>query len=341
MPKRPHRLALHLHRSVPDGAYRRGLLFLLGVGLPFLAGVVLNDPAGALLGAMTGLILSFGDDDGQLARRLILLVTIAGGVALGGAVGILLHGFAWPIWIVFAVATFASGWFLGVGKAQTLSARFGAMALVVTSGAPEFHPAELGFAVGAVFCIAALRTVDHLVFGRLVQQKPRPRRVPSGGWLRFAMAYAAAACGSLAIGITVDPSRALWVVVTTLVVMQPDARASYVLIVQRIAGTVLGVVAAFAITRFVHPHGALLALALVVAALIPHHLQNRYWLHTALIALLVLLIYDLGATDPRIVAGLFVERLQDVLLGGGIALIGTLIAFPRNPPEEPADPVSG
>lgn len=341
MPKRPHHLALHLHRRVPDGAYRRGLLFLLGVGLPFLAGLALRNPAGALLGAMTGLILSFGDDDGPLRRRLILLVYIAGGVALGGAIGILLHGFAWPIWIVFALGTFASGWFLGVGKAQTLAARFGSMALVVTSGAPAFHLDELGFAVGAVLCIALLRIIDHLLFGALAQQKARPRRVPSGGWLRFALAYAAAACGSLAIGVAVDPGRALWVVVTTLVVMQPDARASYVLIVQRIGGTVLGVVAAFAVVGVVQAHWAILALALAVAALIPHHLQNRYWLHTALIALLVLLIYDLGSNDPRIVAGLFVERLQDVLLGGGIALIGTLVAFPRNPPEEPADPVSG
>lgn len=319
---------------MPDGAYRRGLLFLLGVGLPFLAGLALNDAAGALLGAMTGLILSFGDDDGPLQRRLMLVVYIAGGVAVGGAVGILLHGFAWPIWIVFALATFASGWFLGVGKAQTLAARFGAMALVVTSGAPAFHPAELGYAGGAVLCIALLRIVDHLVFGPLAQQKPRPRRVPSGGWLRFALAYAAAASVSLAIGVGVDPGRALWVVVTTLVVMQPDARASYVLIVQRIAGTVLGVVAAFAVTSLVPPHWAILALVLAVAALIPHHLQNRYWLHTALIALLVLLIYDLGTADPHVVAGLLVERLQDVLLGGGIALMGTLVAFPRNPPPE-------
>lgn len=334
MPKRPHHLALHLHRRIPDGAYRRGLLFLLGVGVPFLTGLVLRNPAGALLGAMTGLILSFGDDDGPLQRRLILLVYIAGGVAIGGVLGILLHGFAWPIWIVFAVGTFASGWFLGVGKAQTLAARFGSMALVVTSGAPEFHLDELAFAVGAVLCIALLRTIDHLVFGRLAQQKPRPRRVPSGGWLRFALAYAAAACASLAIGVAVDPGRALWVVVTTLVVMQPDARASYVLIVQRIAGTVLGVVAAYAVTRFVHLHGVITALLLGVAALIPHHLQNRYWLHTALIALLVLLIYDLGTADPHAVAGLLVERLQDVLLGGGIALMGTLVAFPRNPPAE-------
>ena len=28
------------------------------------------------------------------------------------------------------------------------------------------------------------------------------------------------------------------------------------------------------------------------------------------------------------------ERLEDVLLGGGLALIGTVVAFPRSAPEE-------
>lgn len=319
---------------LPPGSLRRAALFLFGIGVPFCVGVAVNEPAGALLGAITGMILSFADDEGGLPRRFTILGYVAAGIVVCGGLGLLFRGFAWPLWGLFAAATFASGWFLGVGKAPTLAARFGAMALIVTSGAPEFHPAEMIFAAGAFAFVAAVRLVDHLCFGALPQQRPRPRRVPSGGWLRFAIAYAAAACASLALGVATDPSRVLWVVVTTLVVMQPDARASYVLIVQRIAGTVLGVIVAFGITKIVHAPWPIAVILLCVAPLIPHHLQNRYWLHTALIALLVLLAYDLAALDPRIMQGLLTERLQDVLLGGGIALIGTLVAFPRNPPDD-------
>ena len=327
--------AQRLHRRMPAGGYRRGLLFFLAIGIPFLTAVALGQTAGGLLGAITGLILSFADEEGELSRRLQTLGIVALGIAVGGLAGVFMRGFPPALWVLFAVSTFASGWYLGRSKAWMLAARFGSMALVVTSGAPELHVEELVFAVGALAVVVIVRVLDHLAGGPLVQQGGRGRVVPSGGWLRFALAYAGAATASLGVGVTVDSERALWVVVTTLVVMQPDARTSYVLIVQRIAGTVLGVVAAFAVTRFVHQHWAIVAVLLAIAPLIPHHLKNRYWLHTALIALLILLAYDLAAaTDPRIVAGLFIERLQDVLLGGGIALMGTLVAFPRNPPAE-------
>jgi hypothetical protein len=76
------------------------------------------------------------------------------------------------------------------------------------------------------------------------------------------------------------------------------------------------------------------AAVLVLAALVPHHLQHRYWLHTALIALLILLAYGLAAISLTEMHGLFTERLQDVLLGAGLAVIGTVAAFPRDVPEE-------
>jgi uncharacterized membrane protein YccC len=71
------------------------------------------------------------------------------------------------------------------------------------------------------------------------------------------------------------------------------------------------------------------AAILVVVPLIPHHLANRYWLHTALIALMVLLAYDLSELDSQGIAKLLSERLIDVLIGCAIALVGTAAAFPR------------
>jgi hypothetical protein len=317
-----------------QGALRRAILFLIAIGAPLIAGVALQQPAGALLGAISGMTFAFADDDGALWRRLKVLGFVAGGIALGAAAGLLLRGFPWPVWLLFAGATFASGYLLGVGKAQALAARYGAMALVITSGAPAFQPAEIQFTLGTLAIVLLSRLIDHWLAGPLPQQTARPRRIPSGGWIRFAIAYAGAATASLTIGVALDPGRVLWVVVTTLVVMQPDARSSYVLIVQRVAGTVLGVVAAFAITSAFGSPWAIAAVVLVIAVFIPHHLHHRYWLHTALIALMILLAYDLAASDPRMLHSLFTERLQDLLLGSGLALIGTLAAFPRHPPEE-------
>ena len=51
---------------------------------------------------------------------------------------------------------------------------------------------------------------------------------------------------------TLDPIHIIWVVATTLVVMQPDARASYRRDVERIAGTFAGVLVAWVITVVFH-----------------------------------------------------------------------------------------
>jgi hypothetical protein len=67
----------------------------------------------------------------------------------------------------------------------------------------------------------------------------------------------------------------------------------------------------------------------VVAPLIPHHLASRYWLHTALIALMILLAYDLAEFDSESISKLLFERVIDMLLGCTIALVGTAAAFPR------------
>ena len=130
----------------------------------------------------------------------------------------------------------------------------------------------------------------------------------------------------------------MWVVITTLVVMQPDDRSNYRRILERIIGTLAGVAVAFVLTQFVRAEPLVFAALVVTAAALPHHIPVRYWLHTAAIALLVMLIYDLasrvagdfGALSP----GLFKERVVDVLVGCLLALVGTELGFSLGRPRE-------
>jgi hypothetical protein len=89
------------------------------------------------------------------------------------------------------------------------------------------------------------------------------------------------------------------------------------------------VFAAWLITFGFPSEAFICACILVVAPLIPHHLANRYWLHTALIAVMILLAYDLAILDARGITKLLSERVIDMLLGCTIALVGTAAAFPR------------
>src|SRR5262249_16589302 len=139
------------------------------------------------------------------------------------------------------------------------------------------------------------------------------------------------------IGMRLDPIHTMWIVTTTLVVMQPDARASYRRILERIGGTLAAIAVAWVVSATAHSAVAPCAVILVVPPLIPHHPRPRYWLHTALIALMILLAYDLMARHTGGIEGLLRERLVDMLIGCAAAAVGTVAAFARlsRPAGEP------
>jgi hypothetical protein len=279
------------------------------------------------------MLMSFADNAGGLASRLRLLCASAACLAVGGLAGHLLSGHRAAFWIVFVVLVFAVGSVTRYGREPVLVGRQGALAFVVAAGSSALDPAEIMILIGAFALTAVARTFDQTLFGSLpLLSGPRRKTSPDGwGWTRFALAYATAATVALWLGLALEPSRALWVVVTTLVVMQPDARASYRRIVERIFGTFVGVFAAFLITSAGHSVLAISLAVLIVAPLIPHHIAHRYWLHTAVIALLILLLYNLTNLAASDIDTLLVERLKDMLVGCAIALIGTVLAFARPP----------
>jgi uncharacterized membrane protein YccC len=315
---------------------RRGTLFLVNIGIPVLAGLLAGDPQWALAGAVLGMCLAFADNDGPLRSRLRLLVWDAAAIGLGGLAGYLSRDSTAALWPIFVAITLAVGMAARAGREPLLAGRHGAMAFTVAAAIPAFTPNELWFLAGVVALNAVSRVLDHWLCGPLPRQQATPLQMPSGyaGWLRFAIAFAGAATASLWIGGTLDPMHRIWVVTTTLVVMQPDARASFLRIVERIAGTFAGVVGAWGITIAFHSAEVIGGAILVVAPLIPHHLAKRYWLHTGLIALMVLLAYDLTELNAQGMSDLLIERVKDILLGCTMALVGTAVAFPREAAAE-------
>jgi uncharacterized membrane protein YccC len=234
-------------------------------------------------------------------------------------------------WVAFAVIAFATGLLSGAGKGPMMAGRFGTMALAITAGVSLLDLRAVIYVAGALAVAAVVRGLDHALFGPLPQLQPPPRAAPAtrAGWARFALAYAGAAVVGLWIGVALDPARAIWVTTTTLVVMAPDARASYVRIVERIEGAFFGVAAAWLLSRVLDSAVLLCVAVLAIAPFVPHHLPHRYWLHTALIAVLILLANDLAEFDMHGAHPLYFERLQDMVFGCGLALVGTAAAFPR------------
>jgi Fusaric acid resistance protein-like len=324
--------------AVDIAMIRRGTLFFVAIGLPVIFAVSRGDPQAAQLGAVLGLTLAFADNDKDLPRRLRLVIADGAGIGLGAAAGFFVRNTAFALWPLFVIVTFATGLSARRGRETLIVARNAAMAFAVGGTMPAFDLQEIWYPLGVLAVTIVARALDHGLFGPLPLVIVAPTQKPSGsgGWLRFACAYALASTMGMWIGSSLDPTHRFWIVITTLLVMLPDANASYRRIVERIAGTFAGVVAAWAITVGTDSMTLISLAILIVAPLIPHHIGERYWLHTALIALVVMLAYDLTAlslqgVSAESMADLLMERMKDILLGCAMALIGTVVAFPRDP----------
>ena len=329
--------------SIDAARVRRGALFLINIGVPVLVGALRGEFGGALIGAVVGTALAFADNDTELPGRLRLLAVDAGAIAGGGIVGWLCRDSAAALWPVFVAITLSVGMAARGGRESLLVARHCAIAFTVAAVIPAFETYQIWYLFGVLALAAASRTIDYLFAGKLVLQPAAPLQAPSGqsGWLRYALAFSGAGLAALWIGRTLDPVHTVWVVVTTLVVMRSDAGASYRRVVERVAGTFVGAAAAWVIAMLFHSAAVIVIVILLVAPFIPRHRANSYWLHTALIAFVVLLAYDLTLLGTRGAVHLLSERLEDVLLGCAIALVGTAAAFPREAAAELDDLVGG
>ena len=55
----------------------------------------------------------------------------------------------------------------------------------------------------------------------------------------------------------------------------------------------------------------------------------RFWAFSGMIAVIVLLAWDLASGDPRLQPALLVERMEDMAIGAALVLMFTAALFPR------------
>lgn len=306
---------------------RRGLIFATNIGLPCIAADLAGQQQLVLYCGFIGIFFSFADTDGALANRWAIGALVFVGVVCGGLIGHLFGAITPTFWIVYALLLFVAGYANQTGRTAHLASRYSAIALVVGLSIPPLTPSDLLYLAFPISVVFVTRTLDQLIAGRstppvrLIMTPPATQ----AGWLRFALAYAGAGCAALWFAQTVSPDRLMWVPAITLAVLLPDMRASYQRIVDTMLGAFFGAVLAWFLTEWLRAASLIYAGILLLSFLLPSQLP-RFWLHTAILAALILLLFDLAYLhnfDQK----LLVERLQDMLLGCGIALVGTTVAF--------------
>jgi uncharacterized membrane protein YccC len=92
----------------------------------------------------------------------------------------------------------------------------------------------------------------------------------------------------------------------------------------------VGVVVAGMIIALFHSLWPLAIAIVLISLLVPHGISRNYWLHSALMALLILVLYDFAGSGQHFHRALLRERVLDVFLGCALSFCGTALAF-RSP----------
>jgi YccS/YhfK family integral membrane protein len=157
-----------------------------------------------------------------------------------------------------------------------------------------------------------------------VSARLRLQLTPSSRLFRHALRLSTALATGYAVMQVIDPEQGYWILLTTLFVCQPNYGATRIKLVQRIAGTLLGLLVGWALfDLFPSPLvQSLFAVAAGVAFFATR--ATRYTLASAAITLMVLFCFNQVGDG----FGLILPRLFDTLLGSLIAGLAVFLILP-------------
>ncbi len=149
---------------------------------------------------------------------------------------------------------------------------------------------------------------------------------PSSSFFKHALRTAIAAALASIVGARLSPTRAYWVTLTTIAVLQPYPGATFKRAGERVAGTVLGSLAALGVMMAVRSPLALslLMIPLSIAAVATR--PRSYRLFTFFLTPVFVLLAERYTGDWWAAA----VRAGDALLGGAVALLVGVLVIPSS-----------
>lgn len=304
-------------------------LYLINIGVPAVIAWSLGQPALVFIGALGGMLFSLSDSGGSLRERLLNLAYIVTLMLSFGIIGALISGDILLFWLAFLITNLFVGWLSVKSHPQLAAVRDGAIALVSVASLPSPDFSLAAMLICAAVVAACTRIIGCKFFPEAEIVLPKPVvREPLDGWNvpRFCVAFALATGAGMLLGQARGVSHPAWVVTTILLVMQPDVRSSVTRIIQRAFGTALGVAAAALTVTYLNSQPLIFLAVLCIACALPHAATRNYWLQSAFIAWLILVLYDFAA-GAHLKSAVLTERIGDVLWGCLVAFGATTIAF--------------
>lgn len=305
---------------------------------PLVVGMMMGQLPVAIFGSLMGFLLPLNDHMGTLGHRLWTVTLTFLMMAAGLSLGILTHKHN-SLFIPILLSLVYWLGLMGGGKGAELERALLFSIFQVLAGAyagdlqKYFVPIVSYAFLGYVCVFVSLGTLVFLrrhkpnPFARLRTTLKESMTTEKSRHL-YATGYALAILLSLVAVDVLKVDHGYWAVGTVLIIMRPEIKQSVYRSIQRFLGTLVGVIVADVIIYAEPP----LWLAILILALVsfwgPWSIIRSYWLGSAVMAVMLLLILDM----PNLERGdLHTPMIRLTATGVGciLSLVGILVVNPQ------------
>lgn len=332
-----HHLQEALKISPVPSPWPRMFICAFATGFPLVVGVLLHQLPLSIFGALVGFLLVLNDHLGTLGHRLWVM-TLTFMFLLGGLfIGVMTHNHR-PLLIPILLAlTYWMGLMGGKGAELERAVLFGIFQILAGaySGAVgKYLSAILAYAFLGYLCVVVFLSL--LVFLRRHNPNPfvrlrstlRSSLTTEKNRHLYAFSYSLAVLIALLVVDYFNIDHGYWAIGTVLIIMRPDAKQSLYRSVQRFFGTLLGVLVAEGLILIIHSPWPAIMILTLISFWGPWALSRSYWLGSAVVAVMILLILDMPSLELGDIHTPLL-RLQATGLGCLLSLLGVVIANPQ------------
>lgn len=299
----------------------------LATGLPLLLGAYFNQMGHALVASLGSMVFMYLPQS-SLSHRMVTLMTCAFGVTACYGLGVLTHvmpALVIPVLVFIAICSTMVCRFYGMGPPGSL---FFIMAAALGAYAPVGVP-QLPLMVGLVALgtmIACILAFGYSVMALRIRPPKAPPEQPQAlfDFVIFDSVVIGAFVGlSLLVAQLLQLQRAYWVPISCIAVIQGQSlRAVWNRQLQRVLGTALGLLVAWALLTMPLNHWSI-ALAITLLSLIIESVVVRhYGVAVMFITPLTIFLAEAALTDRGAAGALMQARLFDTIVGCVVGLVG-------------------
>lgn len=320
--------SLLINKSAYSWAW--AIIVYMGTTIPLFLGVVRSENTLSIFGGLTGYFLGLCTETGPLNHRIKISSLCCFCLLLAFYLGLWTQQSIEIFFTMILMMTYTIGVITGKGAEVERLMILSTVGLIVSRYASHLtlaHFPQISFYLITAY-LSVLFTNIVLSFFFTFKEEAHLKIRHAVSHLKtqeksrhfYALTYAAAVCLTLLLDQLAPIERGYWMVITVLLMMRPTRRESFQRVLQRIVGSLLGIIVGLPFILIHFPIAVYVMSAAVFAATVPIVWKRNYWMVSLCVTVFVICLLEV-ATGGTLEASITYARLRSTIYGSAISMV--------------------